>query len=781
MWKTMLKTLTTLLIGLLASAVFAQNPVQTIRGKVVDATSGQPLAGAYICLPGTEPLRGGTSDENGLYRLEEVMVGRYQMEISFLGYETILIPEILVESGKELLLDIEMEEVASDLEAITVVGQGSNASSLSPVSVRSITVEESLRFPATFNDPARVAMTYAGVVNDNDQANGMSIRGNSPNGVSWRLENAEIVNPNHLSNAGTFSDRIAQSGGGVNILSAQLLGTSYFFTGAFPAGYGNALSGVMDMRFRQGNDEQREFVMQAGLVGFEFSTEGPLFKETGATYLFNYRYSFVGLLTAMGADFGGESISFQDVAFNVAVPTKNQGLFKVFGMAGNSKNLFETERDTAQWEIEKDRYDIDFESRMGAVGASYVMPVGGKGIWKTTLVASAVESKREASMLNENLEPISVDLDSLLNRKISIGTSLTFKVAKGQQLKVGLSAMEQFYNQHSIINGFTRNAGKGSGWLLQPYGQWIWTPNSQIKTTIGLHYSRFGYNDSESVEPRFSFQYLLDAKNKLSLAYGLHSQLQLPQVYFSTINSIEENKNLGLTKAQHAVLGYSYQLNSKTQIKTELYYQHLSDVPVSAVANNSFSTLNLLEGFASEALKNKGTGRNYGIELGVQRYITDDYFFLVNGTYYDSKYKGSDGVLRNTRYNGNYIFNVTGGKEFKWTKKGKQKILGVNARLAYLGGFRDSPIDAELSKQANTTIYVEEEVFTLKQKDYFKVDFRIYYKNNKPGFNSMVALDFQNLTNAENEAYSYYDIKQSQIVTKYQLGLIPNLSYRVEF
>ena len=784
MWKTMWKTFTTLLLTLMTTGLFSQIPSQNIRGKVLDAANGAALVGAYVCLPGSEPLLGAITDDKGKYQLNEVPVGRYELEVSYLGYETLLVPEALLESGKELILNVELNSTSSELEAITIVAVGARGSALSPVSVQTISVEESLRFPATFSDPARVAMAYPGVVNDNDQANSMVIRGNSPNSMAWRLEGVEIVNPNHLSNAGTFSDRVAQSGGGVNILSAQMLGTSDFFTGAFPANYGNALSGIMDMRFRNGNDEKHEFTLQAGLIGFDLSAEGPISKKSGISYLLNYRYSFVGLLTSgFGVDFGGESIDFQDLAFNVSVPTKNGAVLKVFGMAGASNNSFKTERDTALWEFQKDRYDIDFKSKMGAIGATYSMPVGKNGIWRTSAIASAVESKREGKLLDENLEPELTELDSVFNRKLSLNSFLMYKLSQKHQLKFGISTMQQLFDQRSFGKGEVSSEGRGDGFLIQPYGQWTWMPLTRLKMNIGLHYSIFTFNNSQALEPRLSVQYKLDAKNTMSLAYGLHSKLQSPQVYFSNTSVVGNgtNENLGFTKAQHIVLAHSHQLNQQTKIKAEAYFQQLFNVPISSLQSNSFSALNLQEGLRLEELRNDGTGQNYGLELSIQRFIADDYFFLVNGTYYESKYKGSDGVQRDTRFNGNYIFNVTGGKEFKWTKNNKRRILGVNARLVYLGGFRDTPIDVDLSTAAGRTVYVDSEAFSIKQKDFFKIDFRIYYKNNKANYNSMVSLDFQNLTNAKNEAYSYYDVQQAAIIKKYQLGLIPNLSYRIEF
>jgi len=218
------------------------------------------------------------------------------------------------------------------------------------------------------------------------------------------LEGAEIVNPNHLSNAGTFANRPTQSGGGVNILSAQVLGNSNFYTGAFPVEYGNVLGGLMDMRFRNGNDEQHEFTAQAGLIGFDFAAEGPLSKNEGVSYLINYRYSFVGLLTAMGVDFGGETIGYQDLSFNVKAPIGKGGVVKVFGMGGLSKNQFTAERDPTAWKLHKDRQDIIFKNKMGALGTNLTTSLGERTVFNFTTIRSAYETTTRSDIINNTFE-----------------------------------------------------------------------------------------------------------------------------------------------------------------------------------------------------------------------------------------------------------------------------------------------------------------------------------------------------------------------------------------
>lgn len=770
--------------------VLGQNYSQTVRGKVMDSETGQALVGATITL--SEQL-GAVSDENGRYRIEKVPVGRYQLKVDFIGYNSFLLPEVLVESGKETIHNIAMTLAVEDLEAIIVESSKSDYKIVHPLSVNTITVEETRRFPATFFDPARLMANYAGIVSESDQANGISVRGNSPNGVSWRLEGMEIVNPNHTPNAGTISDRVTQNGGGVNILSAQVLGTSNFYTGAFPSTFNNALAGVMDMRFREGNNEQHEFTIQAGLIGLDAAAEGPFDINNNwikdVSYLVNYRYSTIGLLSAMGVPLGDEEITFQDLSFSVDLTLFNSVRYKIFGMGGLSENIFEAERDTSLWEFEKDGNDISFDSRMGAVGglASYSLPKG--GVLKYGSVLSGLRSTRTSVPLDNNFNPMNdAEEFDLLKRTIS-SSFLSFekRVNPKSFLKTGFNAlfnrnivMATRFGERSLANGTV------DVFLYSWFGNWRTRLSNSLSMNAGLHLTYFQQNEDWYLEPRLAFQWQAGAADQLSLAYGLHSQQQPAQLL---VAPSDQERQLGLNRAHHIVLAYKHDFSTTSYWSAELFYQSLFDIPIAGDIQNSFSAINVIEGFYEGLLVNDGTGTNYGIELSYQKYLSDNLYFLVNGTYFESKYKGSDGVERDTRYNGNYITNFTGGKEWQWlkqkqNKKGEKQVdalFGVNLRVVYLGGFRDTPIDIGASSVAGRTIYIEDQAFELVQDAFFRTDLRVYYKRSKAKSSSTWALDIQNLTNKENAAFSYYDTQQRALVQKFQLGIIPILSYRVSF
>ncbi|MGB3778950.1 MAG: TonB-dependent receptor [Tunicatimonas sp.] len=770
------------------------NITQTIRGTIQDKATHQPLVGATVYLRGTDPIVGSVTNQSGHFSVENVPVGRYQLVASSVGFETFTDP-VLLGSGKETVLSILLEQTAKNLDEVVITDRPSSVQTAVPISSRAFTVEETRRYAATFFDPARLVTSFPGVVGVNDQANHISVRGNSPNSLLWRLEGVDIVNPNHLSNAGTFGDRRVQSGGSQSILSTQVLDDSRFYSGTFPATFGNAVGGVLDMRLRKGNNQQREYTAQAGLIGLEFAAEGPFRDDYDGSYLVNYRYSTVGILTnGLGLDFGGERISFQDLSFNLSFPMDKAGEFTVFGVGGTGSNVFQAVRDSAAWEAQEDRFDVTFTNDMAAVGMTHTLPLGKKSLLKSVIAASSLASNQRSDRVSDTYENVRVLDDRYQETRISVTSSITRKVRGNSTIQGGFYFDNLYYQLNSSEGGSDAGSqslvqGQGSSQLVRPYVDAKLALSPQWVANVGLHLAYFTLNGSHSVEPRLSLRWnnRVEASRPqyITLAYGRHSQLQLPGVYFSTGTSLDgsnlaANRNLGFTKSDQYTVAYDYQWTGSLRVHTEAYYQRLFNVPVS-VLGNSFSALNLLEGFVREPLVNQGTGRNYGWEASVEKKLSDSYYFLLSGSLYESKYTGANGIERDTRFNGNYALSATGGKEFIWSKRGKRRVFSINLRSAYVGGLRVTPIDEVASVATQGTVFLEDRAFSEKLPDYFKVDARLSLRKDTPRYSSVWSLDLQNATNRRNVAYQYYDTIQGQVLTQYQLGLIPILTYRIEF
>jgi hypothetical protein len=747
------------------NASFAQIS-QTVRGNISDATNQQKLARVTVSLAETEYKT--FTNENGDFIIKNVPPGRYTAIVTNVGYSTKKITELLLQSGKELILNVTLEPSVNQLSETTVTATSPNLSG-ALTSINTITTEQVMRYPATFMDPARLAQSFAGVAVNNDQSNGISVRGNNPNTLQWRLEGVEIVNPNHTSNAGTFGDLPTAAGGGVNILSAQLLGNMNFLTGAFPAEYGNVLGGVMDMRLRKGNDTEREYTAQMGFIGIDLSAEGPFSKKSKASYLVNYRYSFTGLLGLGGIDFGGEAIAFQDLSFNFSIPTKKLGDFTIFGMGGKSSNVFTSPENSTEWEEEKDQYNIDFQSKMGAAGVTHEKRFGNV-LWRNVVAISGTESERlQASSFGDR--PNSLSQNFLSKRLISLSSILQQPLGKRNSIKYGMYATLQ--KDGLSIQEIANRKFFDENTLLQPFATVTLRPSERLTANIGVHYLYYSMSNSNSVEPRLSAAYRLNEKQTISAGYGLHSQQQPPLLYATS--------RLDLNKAHHFILNHTFITSKSSFFKTELFYQRLFNIPNIPINQSLIfpisSGINLIDVVPFTQYVNSGNGTNYGVEFTYQKYLTDGFFILANTTLYSSTFEIANQTF-DTRFNGNYIFNLTIGKEWERTKN---RTLGVNGRVVYMGGFRDTPIDLQASRYFKTTVYEPNMPFSIQQANFFRPDLRIYWRKSKAKYSRMLSLDIQNFANYKNEAFRYYDSFLDKVVVKKQLGLIPMINYRWEF
>lgn len=769
--------------------LIAQSATQNVRGTVIDKISQSPLPGAIIQIVNSNPIIATTTDSEGNFLLSNVAVGKQTLKISFLGYKEITMQNLSVNAGKELVLTLQLEEDIKAMDEVIVAAKTDKTKPLnemSSVSTRAFSVEETQKFAAAVNDPGRMATSFAGVVNAGDGGNMISIRGNSPNGLLWRMEGVEIPNPNHFSAVGT-------SGGGVSILSAQLLSNSDFATGAFAAEYGNALSGVFDLKLRKGNDQKREYTFQLGVLGADIAAEGPFKKGYGGSYLINYRYSTLNVLAKLGVPLGDAITNFQDLSFNVFLPTKKVGNFSLFGFGGLSYQITKAVKDSIKWDGD-DFYKLNtlYKSNTGAAGVTHTKLFSNQSYLKTALVFSGTENGNEAAKLENDLTTFT-DLykEKYSQSKITLSSTYTKKINAKSSIRTGLIVNQLNYNLSKKNNTdttvlLTRINLKGSTQTAQAYFQLNHKFNNKITTNIGLHYLQLFLNNSFAVEPRASLKYSLNNKNNISFGYGLHSQVQPIGVYFAqSTDSLGKtttlNKNLDLSKAHHLVLGYDWSINDFSHTKTELYYQHLFNVPISNDKSNTYSILNSTDGFYTNQLVNNGLGKNYGLELTYERFLHKNLYYLVSASLYDSKYKAANNKWYNTQFNTNYALTVTLGKEWILSEKRKGRIIGANFKSVYVGGYRNTPIDLVASKASGETVLQNDKAFENKNPDYYRLDIRISLKRNYKKVTSTFALDIQNTTNRKNVGGQYFNAKSESIVSWYQTPLIPILSYKLEF
>ncbi|MEO1217432.1 MAG: TonB-dependent receptor [Bacteroidota bacterium] len=758
-----------------------------IFGEVIDISSDYPIVFAKIRLIDSELEKAAHSDEKGRFSLQQLPPGRYSLEITYIGYESKVISGILVSNARNPQITVRLQETAIEMEEVVIrptQEKEKALNSIATVSAKQLSMEEANRFAGGFDDPARLVSAFAGVAS-NLSSNEVVIRGNSPKGVLWRMEGVSIPNPNH------FAEITGFGGGGITGLSSKMLGNSDFFTGAFPAEYGNALSGVFDLQIRNGNTQEYEHSFQAGFLGVDISSEGPLSKKNRSSYLFNYRYSTFGLIEAFlpGGDLG---IAYQDLSFKLNLPTEKAGTFSIWALGlidkANSSPDPDTLEEDSQWQYYDDLAFENSKLSTGIIGLNHKYWLNEKGYIKSSLTASSNRiDSRNGRLDNDLLTELRTDEILYNSNQIQLSSLFNYKFSAFHTHRSGFNLSRLGYEfdlqeANPIGSALTTFAAdQGNSYLLQAYSQSSFRLGEKLSFNPGVHFQYFFLNNRYSVEPRFSSRYQINERHSLSLGYGLHSQLEKLSIYLADIpvdmRSVQANRDLKLGKSHHVVLSYDWMLNKHVHLRIEPYYQRLFDIPV--VDGGYFSTLNLTEDFfINDALVNKGTGENIGIDLTLERFLHKGWYYLLSASVFDSRYTGGDGIERDTRFNRNLISNVLFGKE--WSLK-KNRLFNVSLRYTYLGGDLTHPINESASLAASEIIEDFDSPFSMRNQGSHITSLTLTYRTNKKKHANHWSLQILNIL-GEQESNGYrYNFRTNSIEEDFDRIIVPNLSYKIEF
>lgn len=777
-----IKPIIILLFLSLSSMLPAQKAVnqltQTIRGIVIDRNSSAPLSYVSIGLLDM-PEIGATTDDNGIFVLKNVPLGRHNLQATSVGYETNIFKEILVTSAKEVYLEIPMTENTNELGEVVVVAQtNKNAplNNMATTGARMLSVEEASRFAGGMDDPARLVSSFAGVVSSVSN-NGISIHGNAPHLLQWKLEDVEIPNPNH------FADISTLGGGILSSLSSNVLGNSDFFTGVFPAEYGNAVSGVFDMKLRNGNNQKRENTFQVGILGIDAASEGPISKKHNSSYIFNYRYSTTSLLNL------GGNLDYQDLNFKVNFPTKKAGTFAIWGTGLIDKFSTDFEKNPDKWEFIDDNKDSRAQQYMLAAGVTHRYLFSNNALLKTTLATtySSNDADEDVYDTKGNSTPF-LNLKNQYTNFI-FSTSFNRKFSSKHTSKTGFTFTRMHYNMDLTMAPYvgkpleTISQGDGNTNLISGYTSSSISVGDKVTLNLGVNGQLLTLNNHFTIEPRVGVKWQSSSKTSFALAYGLHSRMEKMDVFYvktAGSNNKPVNKDLDFTKAHHIMLTYNYAISDNVNLRIEPYFQYLYDVPV--IADSSFSVLNRNTFYVEDALVNKGKGRNYGVDITLERYLDKGLYYMVTGSIFDSKYQGGDGVWHNTKFNRNFAFNVLIGKE--WTMgRNRQNTLGANLKFTIQGGERYSPVDVEatLNHPDKETQYNENKAYSEQFSPMLVTNATVSFRMNKKKVSHEFAVKSLNTTGFKEYYGHQYNIRSGEIEPYRQATSIPNISYKLEF
>lgn len=787
---------------LISLSAHGQNQ-QTVRGNVLEKDTRQPVENALVKILNTTFTT--RSDINGSFRIAGVPAGRYDIEITHLTYKAVVLNNIIISSAKECILLVEMDDAPGQLQEYKIKAkpkQGQPNNEMSLISTRLFTVDETDRFAGSRGDPARMASNFAGVQGADDSRNDIVIRGNSPGGVLWRIEGVDIPNPNHFAIPGT-------TGGSVSIINNKILSNSDFYTGAFPAEYGNSISGAFDLKLRNGNNEKTEFSSQLGFLGWDFMAEGPLSKKSKASFLVTYRYSTLALFSALKIPIGTDAVpQYQDASFKINIPG-NKSSFTFYGLGGTSKiNILISDQKVKTKNIygDNDR-DQFFTSRMAVLGTTWQYKIDKKTYIRTSGSWNGSEVVAKHRLVFRHTVPSGADtlyaLDSLVPnmnytfRQSSANAHIFMQHKRNSRFtwKAGIMAQQYFLSYRDSALNFDSNASNYWQWstrwnskdhpvLLQAYGQFKYNINSRWLFNAGWHMQYYSRGHSISlIEPRAAIRYQVSEGKSLSFGTGIHSQIQSQYTYYYILpgNTAPHNLNMGMTKSSHFVLSYDQLIAKDKRIKIETYYQNLWNIPVYRRAS-SFSLANTGSGFSRffpDTLNNNGSGYNYGVEFTLEKFFTKGYYYLATLSLFDSKYQGSDGVTRNTDFNTNYAANALFAKEWRLNKN---STLNIGGKITLAGARRYSPMDTATSIKMREYVEVDGLKNTLRfGSSYRRLDLRIAYKINAKKITHEFALDLVNITGRQNILKYSFVLEQPYNKLEYQLGFLPLFYYKIDF
>ena len=755
-----------------------EKPTQTVRGIVLDSKTNAPIEFATVRIMNDSSL-GSTTDSLGRFRIDNVPVGRCNIQTSYVGYNANIFNEIPVTSSKEVYMEITLDENIHSLAEVIIQPEIKKDKPLNAMAItggRMISMEEAGRFANGFDDPARLSSAFAGVAGDVG-TNAVAIRGNSPQFTQWRLEGVEIPNPTH------FADLTGLGGGFLSALSTQVIGNSDFYNGAFPAEYSNALSGIFDMQIRNGNNQKYEHTFQLGILGIDLASEGPISRKNGSSYILNYRFSTTSLAT--GNDM---NLKYQDLSFKLNFPTRKAGTFSIWGI-GLIDRYKPVTLDRDEWETQSDRQsgNTTFDKAAGGITHKYL--INADTYIRSSLAATYAKDHTEADQMTEDDKLVHVG--DIRNSKwdIVFNSYLNKKFSSNHINRTGITITGLKYDlDYKISPNFGLDIpmeqiskGNGESCVLSTYSSSVINLSNHLTTSLGITAQYFTLNKNWTVEPRAALKWTFNPKHALALAYGLHSRRERLDYYFveQEVNGkTESNRYLNFSKAHHFGLTYDWNINSYMHLKVEPYYQYLFRIPVEE--NSSFSIINHQSFYLERILKNRGSGVNYGIDITLEQYMKNGFYYMITASLFKSRYKAGDHIWRNTRLDKNYLLNVLAGKEWM-VGRNKQNVLSLNGRIFFQGGDRYTPVDEEKSLIEHDIKFDETRAYSKKFNPSLNGDISFSYRINKKKISHEFSIKMLNVGMRTGMHFYQYNEKAHKIEKEDGSGMIPNISYKIYF
>lgn len=758
-----------ILLGFNFPSVFSQNNKLTgsIQGKIVDLETKEGLPGANVVI--INSVMGAASDLNGDYIIRHVPVGSYSLKISFLGYESVIKTDVIVKSKRITNVNVNLKLSALETKGVEITGGYFSAVAEQPASIVNFSYEEIRRAPGSAGDISRIMMSLPSVAKVNDQTNNLIIRGGSPVENAFFVDNIEIPNINHFPTQGA-------SGGPIGLLNIDFIQDVNFYTGGFSAIFGDKLSSIMDITFREGNRQEFDGQLDLNFAGFGGVAEGPIFNQRGS-WLFSARRSYLDIL-ARYVDIGStKPPRYGDYQGKVALDLNMDHKLIFLGIFGYDHNR--PDQETA---IENDMlYYGNQDLSENTVGVNWRALWNKNGYSNTSLALTSQQFKEDFYETNSGLfleknrsHELEVKFRNINHFRLNPGHSIEF----GVDLKYLFSKYDNFYAEYTDALGDTtppalldeelgvQKAGTFVNFILEPF--------SHFKTTLGLRMDYGSLNKKIHFSPRLALSYQLNNRTTLSASTGLFYQ-NLPLILLSQNTT---HQKLSDPVAVHYIIGMNRLLTENTRLSIEVYQKNYSHFPLDPEQPALFLIDELFYRygffFNHERLVDTGKARARGIELLIQKKLARNFYGLVSTSYFQTQYRDQNDSWRNRVFDNRFVFSIEGGYK-------PDQNWEFSLRWIYAGGAPYTPFNVEAAQMLHRAVLDENRINQVRYPAYHSLNLRFDRRFHFHASNLIFYFSTWNTYNRKNVATYFWNEKNNQVDTIFQWYLMPIIGLEFEF
>ena len=753
-----------LLVFSTVTPLLANAPTGAIRGTVTDRDTQEPLIGANVLVVGTK--LGAATDENGEFLIKGVPAGVRSLEIRLVGYQGITLTDIAVSPDRSITANPKLRESPLETEGVTVTAGYFPTSDVAPLGTVGFNAQEIRRSPGSANDVSRILMALPSTAAISDNANDLAVRGGSPMENGFYVDGIPIPNINHFPVQGS-------TGGPIGILNIDFIENADFYTSGFSAGYGDRLSSVVDIRFREGRTEGLYGKAFMSFAGFGAMAEGPLPGSYGS-WLLSGNKSYLDLIVeAIGT---GVAPRYGDLQGKASIDLGQNHRLTVMDIFGQSTIDFDKEKSIEQGQ----RYYGKNRNTQNTIGTSWRSIWSSRFTSNTTLSLSTTRFEVDFSKVNSDEKALDSD-----NKEWNLAfRSLHYlMLGKRDRLEFGVEAKYETGDfSYFRLGDTTRLGTKNPDLAVQRrlrapkiglFATYVMNPLEPLTISAGLRSEYYELNDRIELSPRLALSYALSDRLTLKASTGLFYQ-QIPLIVLSSEDRYESLKNIS---AYHLGVGMDYLVTPDTKLSIEAYNKEYWNLPLDAAD----PTLSVVDGalfnqrFTTyQDLQNAGNAYTRGIEIIVQKKMAKEIYGLISAGYFRSRYSDLDGIWHDRIYDNKFIFSVIGGYRPEGTWE-------FSARWTYAGGGPHTPFDQNLSTQANIGIIDRAMINGDRYPAYHSLNLRIDKKFYFDHHLLDIYLSVWNAYNRQNVSAYFWNSTENRQDTQYQWSLLPIVGVEYEF